>query len=78
MEYDRTNSGMLARNDRKTKDSHPEYSGSINVNGVEYWLSAWIKEGKAGTKMEGRKFFSLSVRPKEEQAGSASLNDTPF
>jgi hypothetical protein len=31
--------------------------GAINVDGVEYWLSAWVREGKEGGKMAGRKFF---------------------
>lgn len=66
MSYDNTNTGMLSRNDRKEKDTHPDYKGSINVNGVEYWLSGWVKEGKAGGKMEGKKFFSLSVQPKDQ------------
>lgn len=67
MAYDNTNSGLLAKNDRKEKDSHPDYRGSINVDGVDYWLSGWIKVGKEGSKLAGQKFFSLSVQPKEEQ-----------
>ena len=66
MSYDNTNSGMLARNDRKEKETHPDFKGSINVDGKEYWLSAWTKEGKPGGKMEGRKYFSLSVSPKDQ------------
>ena len=62
MSYDNTNSGMLAKNDNKQSDNHPDYNGSINVNGVEFWLSAWIKEGQKG------KFMSLSVQPKEAKA----------
>lgn len=64
--YDNTNSGMLAKNDRKEKDTHPDYRGSINIEGVDYWLSGWIKEGKEGGKLAGRKFFSLSVQRKDE------------
>lgn len=67
MQYDNTNSGLLAKNDRKEKDTHPDYRGSINVGGVEYWLSGWIKVGKEGSKLAGQKYFSLSVQPKEEQ-----------
>lgn len=66
MSYDNSNSGILARNERKEQTNHPDYTGTINVDGVEYWLSGWVKEGREGTKMEGKKFFSLSVRPKEQ------------
>jgi hypothetical protein len=67
MAYDNTNSGLLAKNDRKEKDSHPDYRGSINIEGQEYWLSAWVKVGREGSKLEGQKYFSLSAQPKEEQ-----------
>jgi hypothetical protein len=66
MSYDNTNSGMLARNDKKETEKHPDFKGSINVDGVDYWLSAWVREGKEGGKMAGRKYFSLSVSPKEQ------------
>jgi single-stranded DNA-binding protein len=63
-DYDRTNTGLLSKNDRKEKDTHPDHKGTLNVEGVEYWLSAWIKERKDGSG----KFFSLSVKRKEGQA----------
>lgn len=59
MAYDNTNRGTLGRNKRKEKESHPEYAGQINIDGKDYWLSGWVKEGNDG------KFFSLSVRPKD-------------
>jgi hypothetical protein len=68
--YDNTNSGMMARNERRTTDKHPEFSGSINVEGVDYWLSAWVNEGKAGGKMEGKKYFSIKLSRKEGGVGT--------
>lgn len=66
MQYDNTNRGMLMKNPNKTADNHPDHSGSINVGGVEYWLSGWIKESKAG-----KKFLSLSIKPKDAQKPKA-------
>ncbi len=66
--YDNTNSGILSRNLRKEQDSHPHFTGFINVDGVEYWLSGWTKEGKEGSKLAGRKYFSLAIKPKEDAA----------
>ena len=57
----RDNSGSLFKNDKGGNESRPDYRGSAMVDGVEYWVSAWIKDGKSG------KFMSLSYQVKEEQ-----------
>jgi uncharacterized protein (DUF736 family) len=61
-EYDNTDRGVLYRNENKTSENHPDYSGSVNVSGTDFWLSGWLKE----SKKDGKKFFSLSVRPKND------------
>lgn len=70
-EYDNTNRGTLGKNDRKDSDKHPDLTGSLNVEGKDYWLSGWIKESARG------KFFSLAVKPKEEKhkASTKPLRD---
>jgi uncharacterized protein (DUF736 family) len=57
--YDNTNRGALFKNGEKETDNHPDYRGDIDVNGVKFWLSAWIKESK-----KGMKYMSLSIKPK--------------
>ena len=61
-QWDNTNSGTLFKNDKQGKASCPDYNGSINVDGRDYWISAWIKEGAKG------KFMSLAVKPKDAAA----------
>ncbi len=60
MAYDDTNKGALFKAKERPTDKHPEYTGTINVGGTEYWLAGWVKEAKSG-----QKFFSLAVKPKE-------------
>jgi uncharacterized protein (DUF736 family) len=59
MEYDNRDRGALFKNNDKTEESQPDYRGNINVDGTEYWLSAWLKTSKAGMK-----YMSLSIKPK--------------
>ena len=50
MAFDNTNRGALFRDDKKQSDKDRDYSGSINIEGREYWLSAWVKTSAKGTK----------------------------
>ena len=75
-EYDNTNSGMMYRNDRKQEPKHPDFQGFVNVEGVEYWLSGWVKEGRPGSKFDGRKFFSLSLKRKDAPPEDARAQAT--
>lgn len=62
-EYDNNLTGVLFKNDRKEKETQPDYKGSSEIAGVEYWLSAWIKTGK-----NGNKFMSLAYTAKDQIA----------
>ena len=66
--YDNTNSGVLFKNESENEKA-PNYKGKINVDGKEYQLAAWIREGKNG------KFMSLKVeeprqKPKVSPTGT--------
>ena len=43
MQYDNSNRGAIFKNDDKQQDNHPDYKGSLNVNGVDLWVSGWLK-----------------------------------
>ena len=58
----RDNSGALFTNDKREKETHPHYQGKATINGVDYYVSAWVKDGQKG------KFQSLSFKPVQEQA----------
>lgn len=83
MEYDNTNRGTLGKNKNKKSDNHPDYSGQLNIDGTDYWLSGWLKESQ-----DGSKFFSLAVKPKDSKPSKArqkaeefkgdDLADVPF
>lgn len=81
-------SGNLFKNNKKEKETHPDYRGEVMINGEKLSISAWLKEGKAG------KYMSLSFQtpwvkpeeksePKNRDAFKAAAatdfdNDIPF
>ena len=62
MNFDNTNRGVLFPNDKKGNEKRPDFTGDLNVSGVEYRLSAWKKASK-----QGNNFLSISVQLKEGQ-----------
>jgi len=61
-DYDNTNTGALFKNDKKVSEKHPDYKGTANVDGTEYWVSAWIKTSKSG-----QSFMSFAYTPKQQE-----------
>lgn len=61
-EYDNTNRGQIWKNDKKETDKHPDFRGDINIEGKEYWLSAWKRKEGANPKAPA---LSLSVQLKD-------------
>jgi hypothetical protein len=78
-DYDNTNRGVLFTNDKREKDSHPNMTGKINIEGKDYWLSAWTKTSK-----NGNKFLSLNAKEMEARVEPAPADfidddlDLPF
>lgn len=64
------NTGSLFKAKERATDRHPEYTGSINIDGREYWLAGWVKEGQS------QKYFSLAVKPKDEKQAPKQVAQT--
>lgn len=50
------NTGAIFKNEKKTSVKHPDYRGTVNVEGKEFEIALWLKESQKGTK-----YFSVSV-----------------
>jgi hypothetical protein len=61
-EYDNNNRGSIWRNEKKETDTHPDFTGSLNVDGVEYWVSAWKRKPDASAKAPA---LSFTVKAKD-------------
>ena len=72
-EYDNTNRGALFVNDKKAPGSNqPDRTGSINIEGVEYFIDGWLKKSAAGNP-----FMSISVKRKDKQAAAPQQRQAP-
>lgn len=70
------NTGSLFRVEDRKSDTHPEYSGSALIDGVEYYVDAWVNEVKSGDK-KGKKYFSFKFKPKQQKSGGSSRQSPP-
>lgn len=62
-QYDNTNTGALFINDKGGNEMRPDRKGTLNVEGVEYQISGWLRSPKKG----GEKFLSLKIERKNSQ-----------
>lgn len=76
--YDNTNSGVLFTNNNKTEDKHPNYKGKININGVDYDLAGWVKEGKNGQFLSLKVSAPFKPEPQNTSEKIANSSGLPF
>lgn len=77
-DYDNTNSGVLFKNDRKERPNQPDYRGSLDVEGVQYWVSAWIKTAGPSARNPGSKFFSIAIQEQEQMGEPTTDASEPY
>lgn len=69
MAYDNTNRGSIWKNTKKRPDKQDaDFTGSLNVDGVDYWVNAWKRKEDASPDAPA---LSFSIRPKEIQRQEA-------
>lgn len=63
MAYDERNCGIIRKNDKGDNPKRPDYKGSLDVDGVQYWVSGWVRKRNS----DGSPFLSIKVEKKEQQ-----------
>lgn len=69
MQYDNTNRGSIWPNKRKERDTQPDFTGTLNVEGVDYFFDAWKRRPDA---KEGAPSLTFKVKRKDKQAEPAA------
>lgn len=72
-ERDYNMTGILGRNERREKDTHPTHSGQCTIDGKQYWISAWVNE----SQKDGSKYFQLRFKPKAAREHRGGTNNPP-
>ena len=76
----KNNSGAIFKNN-KTKDTQPDYKGTVKVNDKEMEISLWFKESAKGTKYFSASFQEPFVKPTTTEPNvkiNNIENDLPF
>jgi hypothetical protein len=74
-EFDETNRGAIWKNDKKETEKHPDWKGSINVEGVDYWLSGWSRKQGDNPKSPSVR-FSVQRKDDVQRHGMAQARES--
>ena len=79
-QYDKELAGVLFANDKEGNEKRPDWKGSIQIEGVEYWISGWDRTSAKGAlislKAEKKKTAMAAMAKAEEPAPFD--DDIPF
>ena len=71
-EFDNKNRGAIWKNDKKETEKHPDFRGELNVDGVDFWVSAWRRAPGAPEKAPA---LSFAITPKDSQSIKPKSNE---
>lgn len=59
--YDNDNRGAVWRNEKKSTDKHPDFTGKATIAGVDYYVSAWRRGPDDNPKSPALRFSVTAV-----------------
>lgn len=63
--------GSLFKNEKKEKETSPDYKGDCMIKDQQYWVSAWINGSVKG------KYIKISFQEKEVNKAAGSKSSIP-
>lgn len=73
--------GSLFKNNKKTTELQPDYTGKFKVNGVELQLSAWVAKTKSGEtylNIKAKEAMPSANTGSQDNFGAKKDTDLPF
>lgn len=72
MTYDNTNRISIWKNTQKETEKHPDYTGTVNIGGVDYFVDLWKKSQDAPEKAP---VLSGKVKRKDKQPAQTTQRE---
>jgi len=69
--------GALFKNAEKEVATHPDYKGTANIGGEEFWVDAWLDESRTGLKYLSLRFKPKQPKQSERAAPKHDFDDPP-
>jgi hypothetical protein len=73
--YDNTNRGSIWKNDRRETERHPHFTGVANIDGKDFYVSAWKRSEDANPKAPA---LTFSFKPKDGVVASSDVALSDF
>jgi len=70
-EYEKNLTGVMFKNVKGGNEKRPDWKGSIEIDGVQYWCSGWSRESAKGP------LISMKLEKKENQAQASAPAPKP-
>ena len=78
-QYDNTNTFTLNKNDKGDNPKRPDYRGKLNLDGIEFTLSGWVREGANGKFISGAvAMVEAKTEERSKPAVEGADEDVPF